>query len=86
MQTVHLTSRVGRDGVLHLEIPVDMPDAAVEVLVVVHPITTVQPEAHQAEDAPGWPPGFLDQVCGGWQGEPLERAPQGAYEVRESLG
>ena len=30
-----------------------------------------------------WPPGFFEEVVGGWQGEPLERPPQGAYERRE---
>jgi hypothetical protein len=33
----------------------------------------------------GWPGGFFERVVGGWQGEPLERAPQGEYEVRDPL-
>ena len=32
-----------------------------------------------------WPPRFFEEVVGGWQGEPLERLPQGAYEQRERL-
>ena len=32
-----------------------------------------------------WPQGFFEQVVGGWQGEPLERSPQGAFETRETL-
>lgn len=32
-----------------------------------------------------WPPGFFDEVVGGWLGEPLERPRQGAYEYRERL-
>jgi hypothetical protein len=32
-----------------------------------------------------WPPGFFEEVVGGWQGEPLERPPQGAYENRERI-
>ena len=32
-----------------------------------------------------WPPGFFEEVVGGWQGKPLERPPQGAYEHRERL-
>ena len=31
----------------------------------------------------GWLPGFFEDVVGGWQGEPLERAPQGEPEQRE---
>jgi antitoxin ParD1/3/4 len=33
----------------------------------------------------GWIPGFFEEVIGGWVGEPLERAEQGAYEIREPL-
>jgi hypothetical protein len=75
MQTVTLTARVDADGVLRLEVPVGLPDTDIEVVVV------VQPRAPH----PGWPPGFLDLVFGGWQGPPLERAPQGEYEQREPL-
>jgi hypothetical protein len=32
-----------------------------------------------------WPEGFFDEVVGGWQGEPLKRAPQGQLEEREPL-
>lgn len=33
----------------------------------------------------GWPPGFFEAVVGGWEGEPLERAPQGENEERDEL-
>jgi len=33
----------------------------------------------------GWPDGWFERVPGGWQGEPLERPPQGTIEVRETL-
>ncbi|MBD6619696.1 hypothetical protein FNW02_28735 [Komarekiella sp. 'clone 1'] len=33
----------------------------------------------------GWPPGFFEDVIGGWVGEPLERLEQGEYETREPL-
>lgn len=85
METVKLTSRAGSDGVLHLEVPVGIPDADVEILVVFHVVAANQTETHPVQEADGWPPGFLDQVYGGWQGEPLERADQGDYEVRESF-
>ena len=33
-----------------------------------------------------WPQNFTTQVLGGWQGLPLERGWQGAYEIREEWG
>ncbi len=30
-----------------------------------------------------WSPGFFEEVIGGWAGEPLERAEQGEFEMRE---
>ena len=32
-----------------------------------------------------WPEGYFEQVFGQWQGEPLERPPQGEYEDRPEL-
>ncbi len=34
---------------------------------------------------PGWPEDFFEKVVGGWQGEPLERPPQGEFEKRDEL-
>jgi hypothetical protein len=42
-------------------------------------------EIVQRDAAPGWPPGYFEEVVGGWQGKPLVRAPQGKLERRESL-
>ncbi|TAE61678.1 MAG: DUF2281 domain-containing protein [Nostocales cyanobacterium] len=33
----------------------------------------------------GWMPDFFEEVIGGWVGEPLARAEQGEYEIREDL-
>ena len=38
---------------------------------------------HQIENE--WPENFFEEVLGGWQGEPLVRAPQGMSEEREGL-
>lgn len=32
-----------------------------------------------------WPEGYFEEVVGGWQGEPLERALQGSYDERDNL-
>ena len=37
------------------------------------------------ETRPTWPAGYFEEVVGGWQGQPLERAPQGAYDQRDAI-
>ena len=32
-----------------------------------------------------WPPGFFEEVVGGWHGEPLRRPDQGLYETRAEM-
>lgn len=32
-----------------------------------------------------WPARFFEEVVGGWQGEPLQRPPQGHLETREQM-
>lgn len=39
----------------------------------------------EQDAAVGWPPGYFENVIGGWRGDPLVRAPQGEYEERERL-
>ncbi len=39
----------------------------------------------EQDAAIGWPPGYFENVIGGWKGEPLVRPPQGEYEEREQM-
>lgn len=77
MISIQTRTRVGPDGTLAVQVPTPLRETDVEVMLVVQPLTT--PEER------GWPPGFFEQTAGAWQGEPLERGPQGEYEVREEL-
>ncbi|MDZ8221483.1 MULTISPECIES: hypothetical protein [unclassified Nostoc] len=76
MDSIKIRSHVGKDGILHLDIPVEMPDTEIEVTVTIQRVTPQQR---------GWIPGFFEEVIGGWVGKPLERAEQGEYETREPL-
>lgn len=78
METITLHSRVGADGLLKLQVPIKLTNTDLEVVLIVQPVASANQE-------PGWPPGFLEEVAGGWQGEPLVREDQGHYEVREDL-
>lgn len=42
-------------------------------------------EVVKRELHPEWPTGFFEEVVGGWQGEPLQRAEQSAFDVRDPL-
>lgn len=77
MQSIKIRSRVGADGVLHLDVPLEIRDTEIEVTVTVKSVNSVSQK--------GWMPGFFEEVIGGWVGEPLERPEQGEFEIREQL-
>lgn len=83
MQSITLRSRVGEDGILHLEVPVGLTNAELEVTVTVQ-LVDPQPKAKTPEEL-GWPPGFFEQTAGALADDPLVRGAQGEYEVREEL-
>jgi len=74
MQSINLHARVGKDGILKLQTPIKYKNAEVEVILVVN--------LSYAEK--GWPPGFFEQTFGSIPDFP-ERAPQGEYEIRDTL-
>jgi len=74
MQTVRVTERTGKDGVLHVRIPLGMPDEDFDVVVVVQP---KQPESAAATpEQRGWPAGYFD-LAGSINDETFVRPPQG---------
>ncbi len=77
MQSITLHSHVGEDGILHLDIPVGLTDAELEVTVTVQTVKT--------PEGTGWPPGFFEETFGSLRDEPLEREPQGELQEREPL-
>jgi hypothetical protein len=83
MKSIKLRYRVGIDGILHLEIPVGIVDKDLEVMVIFQQLEAPLP-AKTPEEL-GWPPGFFEEVIGGWVGEPIERAEQGEFETRDPL-
>ena len=77
MQSITLHSHVGEDGILHLDIPVGLTDAELEVTVTVQPVST--PEGK------GWPPGFFEQTFGCLKDDPLVIDSEGVFEDEEWL-
>jgi len=82
IRSIHTRSRVGADGVLHLDVASGCANAEVEVTVIVQPLDTGR-DGGAAQ--PGWSEDFLSEVVGAWWGEPLRREAQGEYEARDPL-
>jgi hypothetical protein len=70
-----VTERTGKDGVLHVRIPLGAPDADFEVVLVVQPKGT-EP-APPSPEGLGWPPGYFDKTFGSIADETFHRPPQG---------
>ena len=83
MQTHRTLSKAGRDGVLHLQIPVGTPDAEFEVIVVLQPSRPTSAPA--APEDLGWPPGFFEQTAGSIQDPTFRPTDQGEFETRPGL-
>ncbi|MCI0640579.1 MAG: hypothetical protein L0Y72_25500 [Gemmataceae bacterium] len=77
MATVRLVERTGKDGVLHLQIPVGQPDAEFEAIVVLHPKATTLPTS--TTEKLGWPAGYFEKTFGSIDDETFMRQPQGEY-------
>lgn len=77
MQTIRLSAHVGSDGLLKLEVPLEIADADLEVTVVIQPI------AEMVGAADEWPAGYFATVVGALSDDPLTRPEQGEYEQRE---
>jgi hypothetical protein len=75
MQTIRVLERTGKDGMLHLNIPLGKPETEFEVVVVVQPKdpSTVVDTPEQR----GWPPGYFESTFGSITDETFFRHPQG---------
>jgi hypothetical protein len=82
MQSLTLHTRVGKDGILKVETPVNFRDADVDVVLVVNAASAKNKA--KPKKAKGWPPGFFERTFGSLPDFP-ERAPQGEYEIRDAL-
>jgi len=78
MQSLTLHTRVGKDGILKLETPIEFSNMELEVILIVNPVL-------ETRVASKWPASFFTEIIGGWQGKPLVREPQGTYESRSDF-
>ena len=82
MVSFSLKTRVMPDGTLQVAIPTGLPEADVDVLVVVRPVAAGSTRNAAPES---WPEGFFDRTFGCLAEDPLVREPQLRHEAREKL-
>jgi hypothetical protein len=79
MDAIKLTTHVGEDGILRLEVPIGIINQNLEVVVV------VQSQDTKAVDANGWPVGYFEETYGSLADYPIERPDQGTLETRDEI-
>ncbi len=79
METIKLTTRIDHTGQLRLDLPTQLANSQVDVLVVLHPVKEEQ------TDELGWPIGYFDEIDAIEADDMIERGCQGEFEIREPL-
>ncbi len=80
IETLEMHENSGADGVVRLSIPTGHPDCPYRIIVLLEPKKAFEPK----DSKKSWPPGFLEQIVGGWTGNFVEE-PEGNFEERESF-
>lgn len=68
MQNIQLKTRIGEDGILRVQMPAEVKNIQLEVLVVFQPTASKEEKTtiHQ-----GWPPDFFDKSWGSCADAPI---------------
>ena len=85
MTSVALTSTVGEDGVLHLDIPLGAPAAGQRVQVLVSPVAGGISEEEYAKMTQQEWARWISSSGGTITDPTFKRHPQGEYEIRDPL-
>ena len=78
MQSIKIRSHIGPDGILHLDVPVGVHDADLEVTVTVQPVDSTP-------QGKGWPLGFFEETFGSFKDNPLMIDSEGVLEEEDEL-
>jgi hypothetical protein len=76
METIKLITRTGDDGVLTLNLPQNLSNREVEVVIVVQPVES--PEV----DELGWPIGFFERTYGALADDPIDRGEELPVDIQ----
>lgn len=69
MQNIQLKTQIGEDGILRVQMPAEVKNTQLEVLVIFQPVT-IPREGKTARDQ-GWPPDFFDKTWGSCANSPI---------------
>ncbi|MDZ8053528.1 MAG: hypothetical protein RMX68_022240 [Aulosira sp. ZfuVER01] len=83
MKQITLNSHIGQDGILHLDIPVDVTNVDLTITVILQPITDSQPE--NKPKGKGWPANFFEETSGCLKDSPLIIDSEGVFDDLEEL-
>ena len=75
METIRVRSRSNADGIVHLDVPVNLKDAELDITVTVE----------LANKGKGYPPEFFEQTYGSCQDDPIVIDDEGIYEEEDLL-
>lgn len=83
MQSIKLRSHVGSDGILHLEIPLDITDKEIEVMVIYQQL---EPSAQgKTPQNLAWPNSFFEQIYGIYQDDPIVTDSEGDFDAKKEI-
>jgi hypothetical protein len=72
-------------SIIHINIPEELQNHSVEVIIIALDDSINKDIEAKETDANGWPIGFFEATAGCLADDPIERAPQGDYEIRLEL-
>ena len=78
METIRVRSRSNAEGILHIDVPVNLKDTELDVILTIEPVSP-------AQKGKGYPPGFFEQTYGSCQDDPIVIDEEGIYEEQEEL-
>ncbi|MBD2202713.1 hypothetical protein H6G33_17700 [Calothrix sp. FACHB-1219] len=86
MESIKVRTYIGNDGILQVQLPPEIVNQELDVVIVFQPV--IQEASQSASKTPqelGYSHRFVAEVVGSWEGEPLERPEQLAFEEREEI-
>lgn len=69
MQNIQLKTTIAEDGILRVQMPAEVKNTELEVLVVFQPTMTTKDEKKVRHQR--WPPGFFERTWGSCEDEPI---------------